>query len=312
MNKLTINLISKIKERNPQVAEFLVNAYSGSNIDPAALEQTLSFLSANSAIISSVLASPGSAVISELLYDQLDTDSFIDKYFYNSKGGQAVRGRLEAMQEHLLLLSERFLKKQNEVAIGSLGSGPGRYIINTILRLREKGYMNSVKAFCFDTDENALLRGKRNAVSHKVEDSVKFKRADFNRNLSTYYRNKFDILVLKGVLCPYDSRGCSTLIEHVTIMLKERGILIASNVSKKMPDEDPFTCFLMNNVANWVMNYKDEAELQTIFENAGLKWEGSFTDDLGFHIMGIGRAERSCPLSCFTPGPERFREKKYE
>jgi hypothetical protein len=273
------------------VARFLVDAFNSDHIGPEALEKTVSFLSSNSSVISAVLASPGSAVISELLYDQGDTDSFIDKYLYSSKGGRAVRGRLVAMQKHLPVLCERYIEKQNEVIIGSLGSGPGRYVINSVLRLRELGYGKCVKAYCFDSDENAVQRGKRNAVIHGVDDCVKFKRADFNRNLPDYYKNRFDILVLKGILCPYDSRGCRTLIEHVKVMLKQGGILIASNVSKKMPEQDPFICFIMNKILNWIMNYKDEAELRSIFENAGLQWEGSFTDDLGFHIMGIGKSQ---------------------
>lgn len=66
------------------------------------------------------------------------------------------------------------------------------------------------------------------------------------------------------------------------------GTIIASNVSKKMMEDDPFTCFIMNSIVNWVMCYKDESELKDIFEDAGFIWKGSFADDLGFHIMGIG------------------------
>jgi predicted secreted protein len=78
------------------------------------------------------------------------------------------------------------------------------------------------------------------------------------------------------------------LLEHIKEMLKPGGTVVASNVSKKMVEDDPFTCFIMNNLVNWVMNYKDEDELRGIFGAAGYEWKGAFTDELGFHIMGIG------------------------
>ncbi|MBI4690039.1 MAG: hypothetical protein HY754_07200 [Nitrospirae bacterium] len=121
-----------------------------------------------------------------------------------------------------------------------------------------------------------------------VSDVVRYKRSDMQGKIVGYYQNKFDVLVLKGILCPYDSRGCRTLLEHVKVMLKPGGTIIASNVSKKMVEDDPFTCFIMNSIVNWVMCYKDESELKDIFEDAGFIWKGSFADDLGFHIMGIG------------------------
>ncbi|HDH07744.1 MAG TPA: class I SAM-dependent methyltransferase [Candidatus Moranbacteria bacterium] len=289
MNELVVSMMEWIKKKNPQVADFLVGAYNGDDIDPAMLEKTVSFLVANSAIAATVLASPGSSVISELLYDQEDTNSVIDQYFYNSRGGMAVKGRLDAVQKHLPIITERYLKEQSEVIIGSLGSGPGRYMADAISQLRAKGYPNSVKAICFDVDENAVLRGKRIAAIYGVTDAVRFKRADMQGNMVKYYHDKFDILVLKGILCPYDDKGCRTLLEHVRPMLKTGGTIIASNVSKKMVEGDPFTCFIMDNIVNWVMDYKDEAELRSIFEAANINWESSFTDDLGYHIMGVGR-----------------------
>ena len=295
INKLAQELIKWIRTRDRKVADFLVEAYTckRSSVDLAMLERTVSFLTANSAIAAAVMASPGSSIISELLYDQEYTDSVIDQYFYSSPGGEAVKGRLIAMQEHLPVIMEKYIKEKGEVTVGSLGSGPGRYIINSILNLRlnlrEKGYLNSIKAHCFDIDENAIRRGKRNASIYGVAEDVRFRRTDMQGNVVAYYHNKFDILVLKGILCPYENSGCRMVLDHAKVMLKPGGTIIASNVSKKMVQDDPFTCFIMNEIVNWVMIYKDENELKSMFEDTGLKWEGSFTDHLGFHIMGIGK-----------------------
>ncbi len=280
-------LLDWLKKENQQVADFLMRAYNGEEVNPVMLEETISFFTSNSAITAVVLASPGSSIISEILYDYRSTTSTIDTYFHESKGGRAVKGRLMAMQKNLPPIIESYLQKKGEVTIGSLGSGPGRYMIDAILQFKARGYNENVKAICFDSDENAIRRGKWNAKIYGVSDNIKFKRSDMFGSIVGYYKNRFDVIVLKGILCPYDSRGCRTLLEHIKEMLAPGGTVVASNVSKKMVEDDPFTCFIMNKIVNWVMNYKDEEELRGIFEASGYKWKGSFTDDLGFHIMGI-------------------------
>lgn len=227
------------------------------------------------------------SIISEIFYDCRYSTSIIDNYFYESKGGRAVKGRLIAMQHNLPLIIEPYIQKKGEITIGSLGSGPGRYMIDVISQFKARGYNGKVKAICFDSDENAIRRGKWNAKIHGVTDNIRFKRTDIQGRIVGYFKNRFDVIVLKGILCPYDSRGCRTLLEHIKEMLTPGGTVVASNVSKKMLRDDPFTCFIMNNIVNWVMNYKDEEELRGIFEAAGYKWKGAFTDDLGFHIMGL-------------------------
>jgi hypothetical protein len=54
-----------------------------------------------------------------------------------------------------------------------------------------------------------------------------------------------------------------------------------------MLEDDPFTYFIMN-IMGWRLIFKEEALLKEIFEKAGFKWQRSFTDDYGFHNMGIG------------------------
>jgi hypothetical protein len=71
-------------------------------------------------------------------------------------------------------------------------------------------------------------------------------------------------------------------------MLAKGGCIIASNVTPKMLEEDPFTYFIMKDVLNWSLIFKDEDLLKDIFKKAGLKWQKSFSDDCGYHNMGIG------------------------
>ncbi|MBI4691211.1 MAG: class I SAM-dependent methyltransferase family protein [Nitrospirae bacterium] len=234
MGKLAEDLLTWIDSENSDVAEFLRNTFNGGRIEPAMLEETIAFFTANSAITSCVLASPGSSIISELLYAQRKTTSVIDQYFYNSKGGMAVKGRLKAMQEHLPKIMERHLKSKGAVIAGSLGSGPGRYMIDAVSRLHAKGYNENVKAFCFDLDENAILRGKCNAVINGVSDVVRYKRSDMQGNIVGYYQNKFDVLVVKNPAV--ETAGRQTAKED-TLWQRPQGVLL--NLNNYPPDRKP-------------------------------------------------------------------------
>jgi SAM-dependent methyltransferase len=130
-----------------------------------------------------------------------------------------------------------------------------------------------------------LDKGKRIALVNGVDHLIEFVEADFLRYQPT---TKFDIALLIGVLCPLPTDRSVTYLKLVKRFLKEDGSLIASTASKKMLSEDPFTCFLMELLANWKLFHKDEEELRAIYEEAGYIWKGCFSDTYGFHIMGIG------------------------
>lgn len=290
---LVMELLQWIRSVDPRVADLLVKAYnanSAKGISPAELEEIAMFFMRNSIVAAAVLASPGGSVISELLYDQVGGTE-VDRYFFKSGGGSAVKGRLEAMEKRLPVFMKEYLEKNGSVAVGSLGSGPGRYIISAVKNLLDHGASKgTVKGYCYDSDAHAMWSGKRKAVISGVGDAVSFRRVDMmGKSLPTHKKSTLDILVLKGILCPYEAPGCKMVLDHVKPMLKPGGMIIASNVSTAMVEGDPFTCFIMNEIVDWVMAYKTEEELRQIFEASGLIWEGSFSDDLGYHIMGVGR-----------------------
>ena len=278
-------LMGFLKRDNPQVRIFVLRSFMGLPTSLEAEEAAVAYFAKNSSIGAAVLASPGSSVISETLYEGGHTFSPIDRYFFESKGGRAVRARLLAVEDRLPDIINELLRQGRGVRIGNLGSGPGRDVID-VLAEHYIG-VTSVTAVNADIDEMAVMRGKRMAEIKGVSHLITFTRADFV-SYARHNRQKFDILLLIGMLCPFDTDSCTLYLEMVKKLLKPGGYLIASNISKRMLAEDPFTCHLMAALGNWVMIYKDEQELRGIFEKAGYAWQGSFTDSFGFHIMGVG------------------------
>ena len=52
------------------------------------------------------------------------------------------------------------------------------------------------------------------------------------------YRKEIDLGLLIGVLCGLENRTCIAVLKRIRRYFKEGRILIASNVSKNMPERD--------------------------------------------------------------------------
>ena len=284
LSKEAVQLLGALKKENDQLRDFLIKNYRGLPVSSEIEEKAYDYFIGHSVITAATVANRGSSVTTEFLYDESGSrlTSPIDKYFLQAKAGRATRARLAVIEKEVFKIIEEYRRKKNDVLIGNLGSGPGRDVINTLCHYR---HISNVKAVNIDKDGKALERGKRMAVAKGVDRLIEFVETDFLR-----YRpaKKFDIVLLIGILCPLEIKTCITYLGILKRLLVENGYLIASNASKKMLEEDPFTCYLMEWTANWKLVYKDEEEMKQFYQEAGYVWKGCFLDPYGFHIMGIG------------------------
>ncbi len=284
-NEAIIQLFKFLESENPEVKNFLIKSYKGLAVSPETEERFYNYFISHSVFSAATVANPATSVITELLYkgaEELNLLSPIDQYFLNSKAGRSIKARLEAIEEELHKIIEEYRQKGGEVLIGNLGSGPGRDVIDVFAsHYRNVSY---VKAIHIDKDRFALEKGKRMAKIKRVNHLINFIEGNF---LKYKPAEKFDIALLIGILCPLEFEICITVLKKIKQFLKKDGCLIASNVSKKMLKEDPFTCHLMR-LGNWRMIFKDEDELKQIFKKAGYEWKRCFTDSYGFNIMGVG------------------------
>lgn len=281
LDEAAIQLLKDLEKENSKVREFLIKSYKGLPVSPEMKEEAYNYFISHSVIITAMAANRGSSVITEFLYDRFNSFSSIDKYVLNCKTGKAVKSRLITIEEELPSIIKEYSSK-GSVLIGNFGSGPGRDIIDVLYKYRD---ISNVKSVHLDKDDVALERGKIRAKNKGVDHLIEFVQANF---LKYETSNKFDILLLIGVLCPLDAETCINILKTIKKLLKKDGCLIASNVTKKMQEEDPFACFIMDWTADWNLVFKNEEELKQIFEKAGYKWEKGFTDSYGFHLMGVG------------------------
>lgn len=284
------HLLRKIEEDRPDLAKYLLSAFRTQYFDPWLHEETLAYLLRNSTLSAAVYASQANSVVTELFYANQKSPCFIDNHFLESQAGRSYRSRFNIIKELLHKQVTSRLEEQPTISITSIGSGPGRYITDVLAELSPEMLKNRVTAALFDIDENALFRAKLIAET-KGLNNVQFRRADFTRKLPSYYKARFDVLVLQGVLCTYDESGCRMVLEHLRPMLTANGVIIATNVSTDMLTKDPFTCFLMERFMNWHMSFKSPAQVRQILEAAGLRPGVTTTDELGFHVIGVGHVD---------------------
>jgi len=285
-SKEALQLLEILGKENCEIKDFLLRSYKNLPISPESKKMFYDYFISHSVFSAATTANPATSIITELLYDgeKLNLSSPIDEYFLLSKAGRSIKERLKVLKEELSKIIEEYRQKRGDkkVLIGNLGSGPGRDVIEALAA----HYSNTsdVRAIHTDKDEFALERGKLMAQIKKVDHLIEFVKGNF---LKYKPSKKFDIVLLIGILCPLDFETCVVILKKVKKFLKKDGCIIASNVSKKMLEEDPFTYHLMS-LGNWKMVFKDEQELKEIFRKAGYEVKRYFTDSYGFHIMCVG------------------------
>lgn len=277
-----LDLLKAIEADNAAIKDIIIHKYQGNEISFPNEELLLNYFINNSVFSAATAANPATSVVTEFLYDRPKQPLFIDQYFFKSKGGKAVYSRLLRVEQNLYDLTEQYLKK-GKVLIGNLGGGPSRDISDVFSKYYQKN--ENILAINIDKDRMATKRGKWMAEAGGVRNKIEFLDISFMRYKP---KKKFNIIVLVGVLCGLPPEICVLVLKNAKNMLAKGGCIMASNVSPKMLEDDPFTYFIMEKITEWKLIFKSEETLKEIFKKAGLRWQKSFTDDYGFHIMPIG------------------------
>jgi len=279
-------LLKFIEKDNEMIKDLLINKYLQIPLSSKEEEDIREYFINNSVFSAATLANPATSVVTEFLYDP-KASSPIDKYFFASKGGKAIHSRLIRVEENLHSLIEECLKNNKKVLVANLGGGLGRDIINVFAKYYKDN--DSIKALNLDKDKNASKRGQRMAEAKGVLNKIDYVEGSFTRFKP---KEKFDIILLVGVLCSLPPETCVWILNKIKPMLNKEGFIMASNATPQMLKEDPFTYMIMN-IMGWSLIFKNEDELRAIFAKSGLKWQRSFTDDYGFHRMAIGTKNKS-------------------
>jgi 2-polyprenyl-3-methyl-5-hydroxy-6-metoxy-1,4-benzoquinol methylase len=276
-------LLEALEKKDSLMKDFVISRFKGVSFDPVVEEKTYNHMLEISSILSAMASNPGTSIFTEFLYNGIYSPLPGDSYVLESRAGRAVRSRLESVEANLFEIFEKNLQEKKNLLIGNFGSGPGRDTIN-VLSHHYRG-RSGLKAIHIDRDRAAINRGIVMAKNRGLDDIVEFSCQSFMKYCP---EEKFDIVVLVGVLCSLDFETCVNVLSTIKRTIKSGGLIIASNATPAMKDGDPFAYFLMNWLANWKLEFKNTKIMKKIFEKSGYAWQGSFTEKFGFHLMGVG------------------------
>ena len=104
---------------------------------------------------------------------KLGIGKLLDRIYLSNKGWQAVRIRRANLEQLLEWAIRRQLEASGEVFLLDVASGPGRYILDVLSRLRG----SRIEAICWDTEERWLDEGQDMAAGMGLP-SVLYQRRD--------------------------------------------------------------------------------------------------------------------------------------
>lgn len=162
----------------------------------------------------------------------------IDRIFLSHKGWESIRIRKTLLEEFLEKAVNYKLRENEPVLILDIASGPALYIIETLLKFKDK----NVEAICRDLEEKWIVEGRKNAEEYGVERIIYEKgnalETDSFRNLP----KKPSIIVSSGFYdWIVDDNMVRKSMEIIFQLLEKKGYFIFTNqcghVDMKMVSE---------------------------------------------------------------------------
>lgn len=290
-------LLTSIDEE--KVRDYLVNdflrsrghSFDAAKTGPEGFLATRSYFRRKSCIGSAVISMPPTSAVTEMLYERRPATP-VDEYFCGSKAGRAIANRFDAVVAVTSELIAAQLKEKEVVLVANLGSGPGRDTLRVLEQLDPKERAR-VRVVLLDNDQRALQEGAQAAKMLGMEGSFHFRYMDFakaTRRSADQIEEKFDIILLIGIVCPLSMRMSRNIVFRSSTLLNEEGVIVTSAAHKRMEEEDPFTDYIMRNLGGWSLEYKDEPGLQALLEETGFRdIRIHYDEPFHFHTIAVSR-----------------------
>jgi len=209
----------------------------------------------------------------------------IDYFYINSIGWRGIRQRKVNMQKSLDEVIEKFLVEERPIRIMDIAAGPGRYLIETARKLKDK----DVKVFIRDNEIKNINEGKK--IAEEIgSKNVEFKVADaFDKN--SYSTEEFspNILIISGLyeLFP-DNDMIRNSLQGGVSMLQDGGYIIYTGqpwhpqleIIANLPNRDG---------QQWIMRRRTQRELDQLINSVGYQKTEMKIDQWGIFTVSIAK-----------------------
>jgi len=210
----------------------------------------------------------------------------IDRVYLDSVGWRRIRQR----KVHMLTMLDRAIELTRRrglpVQILDIAAGPGRYVLEAILRHAT----TDIAAVLCDRDEGGLEAGRRLAESLGVRTASYQKSDAFSSAAIASHTPKPNIAIVSGLyeLFPDNDRVLESL-RGLAAALTDGGLLIYTN-QPSHPQQEMIARVLPNRDGDpWVMRCRTQSEMDQLVASVGFAKLETLIDDDGIFSVSLAR-----------------------
>ncbi len=206
----------------------------------------------------------------------------IDFFYINAVGWKGIRARRVHMREALNTCIDQLIKEGKPVRIMDIGSGPGRYLLETAKKYEK----NDVKVLLRDYSEANVNEGKAIAKELGVTNSEHMQADAFDPNTYSAQNFKPNILIVSGLFELFPSNEMVLkAVEGATSILEDGGYIVYTG-QPWHPQLEMIAHTLPNREGeNWVMRRRTQLEIDQIFAKHGAKKTDMKIDQWGIFTV---------------------------
>jgi alpha-beta hydrolase superfamily lysophospholipase len=214
---------------------------------------------------------------------------WIDRGYLNSPGWRGIRQRKVHMQQLLDDGIETLRSQGGPIRVLDIAAGPGRYVLDAIVRQRDRGV--EVSATLCDRDFGGLTAGRKLADSMGVT-SVVYRQSDaFSAEAIAAIEPKPTIAIASGLYELFPSNEpIRESLRGLAAAVEPGGLLLYTD-QPWHPQQEMIARVLPNRDGEpWVMRCRSQAEMDQLVEAAGFEKVRMLIDDDG--IFSVSMAVR--------------------
>lgn len=217
---------------------------------------------------------------------------WIDRVYLDAPGWRGIRQRKVHMQEMLDDAIEMLYSQGKPIRILDIAAGPGRYVLDTIARHRERGV--EIFATLCDRDLGGLAAGRALAESMGIRTATYRESDAFDGDAIASIEPRPNIAIVSGLYELFPQNA--PLVESLRGLagVDPGSVLIYTN-QPWHPQQEMIGRVLPNRDGEpWVMRCRTQAEMDQLVAAAGFEKSRMLIDDQGIFSVSLA-VKRSSP-----------------
>ena len=211
---------------------------------------------------------------------------WIDRVYLNSPGWRGIRQRKVHLQQLLDEAIEMLRGQGRLIRILDIAAGPGRYVLDTIVKHRQHGV--EISATLCDRDRGGLAAGRQLAESMGLH-SVAYRESDaFDGDAIAAIEPRPTIAIVSGLYELFPSNGpVRESLRGLAAAVEPGGLLIYTN-QPWHPQQEMIARVLPNRDGEpWVMRCRTQGEMDQLVNAAGFEKLRTLIDDEGIFSVSL-------------------------